>query len=155
MFDFRLFGICWASLWQWGTSWIGARRPASGLRRLRNSPGCGILSTGSPSFIMLFQGAQELLFLGSWLSFLLTSDFWEGAWSCIPTLATCCSSWRTSASSPALTMRRFWPTSAEWRWRTCKRYSQIFSQKKNRRSASHHWDAYTSPIPTAPQHKLL
>ena len=48
----------------------------------------------------------ELIFL-TW--------FWEGAWSCSPTLATCCWSWRTSAWSPALTMRSFWPTSAEWR----------------------------------------
>ena len=39
----------------------------------------------------------------------------KGAWSCSPTWATCCWSWRTSAWSPALTMRSFWPTSAEWR----------------------------------------
>ena len=59
----------------------------------------------------------ELIFL-TW--------FWEGAWSCSPTLATCCWSWRTSAWSPALTMRSFWPTSAEWR--CFFTHSQLFWQ---------------------------
>ena len=69
---FRLFGICWASPWQWGTSWTGARRPPSGSRCSRSSPGCGTLSTGSRSSTMLFRGAQDLLLLGNWF-------FWLGS----------------------------------------------------------------------------
>ena len=65
-----------------------------------------------PSSSCCFEVQLSKLLL-SWFIF-VTFICW-GALSCIPTLATCCWSWRTLAWLPGRTSRSCWQTWAEWR----------------------------------------